>query len=58
MVARRDGWAKHGGGRHKQVELSPLTETDSARVMEDLLAPCGDTPGIEDLVGDVTGERL
>jgi tetratricopeptide (TPR) repeat protein len=50
MVARRDGWAKHGGARHKVVELSPLSETDSARVMGDLLAPCGEAEGIEDLV--------
>ena len=50
MVAKRDGWAKHGGARHKIVELSPLSETDSARVMEDLLAPAGDAEGIEDLV--------
>ena len=50
MIARRDGWAKHGGARHKLVELSPLTDTDSARVMEDLLAPCGEAEGIEDLV--------
>jgi tetratricopeptide (TPR) repeat protein len=50
MVARRDGWPKHGGGRHKIVELSPLSETDSARVMEDLLAPCGEAAGIEELV--------
>ena len=50
MIAKRDGWAKHGGARHKIVELSPLSDTDSARVMEDLLAPCGDAEGIEDLV--------
>jgi len=50
MVAKRDGWAKHGGARHKIVELSPLSDTDSARVMEDLLAPAGDADGIEDLV--------
>jgi tetratricopeptide (TPR) repeat protein len=50
MIAKRDGWAKHGGARHKIVDLSPLTDTDSARVMEDLLAPCGDAEGIEDLV--------
>ena len=50
MVARRDGWGRQGSGRHKIVELSPLTETDSARVMEDLLAPCGEADGIEDLV--------
>ncbi len=50
MVAKRDGWAKHGGARHKVVELSPLSETDAARVMEDLLAPCGEVEGLEDLV--------
>ncbi|HSO35176.1 MAG TPA: tetratricopeptide repeat protein [Labilithrix sp.] len=50
MIARRDGWAKHGGGRHKIVELSPLSDTDSARVMEELLAPCGEAEGVEDLV--------
>jgi tetratricopeptide (TPR) repeat protein len=50
MIAKRDGWAKHGGARHKIVELSPLSDTDSARVMEDLLAPCGDADGVEDLV--------
>jgi tetratricopeptide (TPR) repeat protein len=50
MVARRDDWAKHGGVRHKFVELSPLSETDSARVMEELLVPCGEVEGLEELV--------
>lgn len=50
MVAHRDDWPKHGGTRHKVIELSPLTDTDSARVMEDLLTPCGDQDGVEDLV--------
>ena len=50
MVAKRDGWGKHGGARHKVVELSPLTETDSARVMEDLLAPAGEAQGLDELV--------
>ena len=50
MVARRDDWAKHGGARHKLVELSPLSETDSARVMEELLVPCAEAEGIEELV--------
>jgi tetratricopeptide (TPR) repeat protein len=50
MVAKRDGWAKHGGARHKVVELSPLSDTDAARVMEDLLAPAGEAEGLEDLV--------
>lgn len=50
MIARRDDWAKHGGNRHRILELSPLSETDAARVMEELLAPCGEQEGIEDLV--------
>jgi tetratricopeptide (TPR) repeat protein len=50
LIARRDGWAKHGGARHKVVDLSPLSETDAARVMGDLLAPCGEADGVEDLV--------
>jgi len=50
MIARRDDWGKHRGNRHKIVELSPLSETDSARVVEELLAPCGEAEGIEDLV--------
>ncbi len=54
MLARRDDWKKHGGSRHKVVELSPLSETDSARVMEDLLAPCGEAEGLDDLVDAAT----
>jgi len=51
MVARRDEWAKHGrSSRHKLVELSPLSETDSARVMEQLLLPCAEAEGSEELV--------
>ncbi len=50
MVARRDDLAKRGGARHKSIELSPLSETDSARVMEELLVPCGEAEGLEELV--------
>ena len=50
MLANREDWAKHAVGRHQVFELSPLGETDAARVMEDLLAPCGDQPGVEELV--------
>src|SRR6185295_15193909 len=35
---------------HAVVELSHLTETDSARVMEELLAPCGEAEGLDELV--------
>jgi tetratricopeptide (TPR) repeat protein len=50
MLARRDSWPTHGAGRHSVVELSPLSDTDAARVMEELLAPCGDAEGAEELV--------
>ncbi len=50
LVARREDWVKHGGARHKVLDLSPLSETDSSRVMEELLGPCGDAPGVSDLV--------
>lgn len=59
MIARRDDWEKVGGPRgretkgvrrHSTLELAPLSETDAARLMQDLLAPCGDAEGVEDLV--------
>ena len=55
LTAKREDWAKHGGARHKIIDLSPLGETDAARVMEELLSACGEAEGIEDLVeGGVT----
>jgi tetratricopeptide (TPR) repeat protein len=50
LLARRDGWMRHGGESHKLIELSPLTDIDAAAVMEDLLAPCGEEPAVEDLI--------
>jgi tetratricopeptide (TPR) repeat protein len=50
MLARRDGWLRHGGDRHRKIELSPLSEHDAAAVMQDLLAPCGDEPAVDDLI--------
>jgi tetratricopeptide (TPR) repeat protein len=50
LVARRDEWGKHGARHHALVELSPLSETDASRVMEELLAPCREAEGVEDLV--------
>jgi tetratricopeptide (TPR) repeat protein len=50
LVARRDGWSRHGGSLHKLIELSPLSDVDAAAVMHDLLAPCGDDEAVEDLV--------
>jgi tetratricopeptide (TPR) repeat protein len=50
LVARREGWRKLGDARHACLELLPLSETDAAAVMHDLLSPCGDTSDIEPLV--------
>ena len=50
LVARRDGWSRHGGSRHKVIELTPLGDADAAGVMHDMLAPCGDDEAVEDLV--------
>ena len=49
MVARRDDWVKPGAKRHKLIELLPLSEAESEDVMHDLLEPCGDVPGVEEL---------
>ncbi|MBL8611200.1 MAG: tetratricopeptide repeat protein [Myxococcales bacterium] len=35
---------------HRVIELGPLSETDAASVMHDLLAPCGQDDAVEDLV--------
>ena len=50
VLARRDGWMQKGKNSHAQVELSPLSEMDAAAVMQDLLAPCGDSEAVEDLI--------
>jgi len=50
MAARRDDWLRHGGARHKLVEVSPLGETEAAAVMNELLAPCGDAAGTDELI--------
>ncbi len=50
MLGRRDGWQKHGGQSHVVLQLPPLSDADSAAVVRDLLAPCGDAEGVEDLV--------
>ncbi|HXN32073.1 MAG TPA: tetratricopeptide repeat protein, partial [Polyangiaceae bacterium] len=52
MLARRDGWRRHGSDRHTVIELSPLGDVDAAVVMHDLLAPCGDQPELDDLVDE------
>lgn len=50
VIARRDDWARVGGGQHHVLDVAPLTTTDAAVVMHELLAPCQDTEGVEDLV--------
>jgi tetratricopeptide (TPR) repeat protein len=50
MLARRDDWQRHGGQSHVVLELSPLTESDSDTLLRDLLGPCGDEAGIDELV--------
>lgn len=50
LVARREAWRKLGDARHSVLEIAPLSETDSAAVMHDLLSPCGDTNATEPLV--------
>jgi len=50
LIVRRDGWLKHGDARHSVVDLSPLSDADAAAVMHELLAPCREGEGIDDLV--------
>ncbi len=59
FVSRFDGWpvSSRAGSRdvitqerHSSLELTPLSETDAAAVMQDLLSPCGDDPNVEELV--------
>ena len=49
LVARRDGW-KRNDAKHTTVEISPLSETDAAAMIQDLLAPCGEGEAVEDLI--------
>jgi tetratricopeptide (TPR) repeat protein len=34
------------------LELAPLSDVDSAAVMQDLLTPCGDSPAVEELIDE------
>jgi tetratricopeptide (TPR) repeat protein/type II secretory pathway predicted ATPase ExeA len=52
LLARRDGWRRHGSDRHSVLELSPLGDVESAAVMQDLLSPCGEEPAVEELVDE------
>jgi tetratricopeptide (TPR) repeat protein len=50
MMARREDWSKHGAHRHRVIELGPLSADDAARVIRELLVPCGEQDGVDDLV--------
>ncbi len=50
LLATQGGWAKAGGSRHRLVDLEPLNDSDAARVMISLLAPCGGAEGVAELV--------
>jgi len=50
LMARRDGWLRHGDARHALLELPPLSETDAAAAMHDLLTPCGEDPAVDELI--------
>ena len=52
LLARRDGWRRHGSDRHAVLELSPLGDVESAAVVQDLLSPCGEEPDVEQLVDE------
>lgn len=49
VVTRCDDWGIKNEF-HGTLELGPLSEADAATVMQDLLAPCGDEPAVEDLI--------
>jgi len=50
LMARRDSWVRHGDARHALLELPPLSETDAAAAMHDLLTPCGEDPAVDELI--------
>jgi tetratricopeptide (TPR) repeat protein/type II secretory pathway predicted ATPase ExeA len=52
LLARRDGWRRHGGERHTSIELPPLGDVEATAVMRDLLSPCGERPEVEDLIDE------
>jgi tetratricopeptide (TPR) repeat protein len=49
-LARRDQWHRHGGQSHVLIDLPPLSDGESEAVVRDLLAPCGEDAGVEELV--------
>ena len=49
LIVRRDGWRKLRGTAHTRMELGPLTEEDSAAVMERLLSGTCDPDECDEL---------
>jgi len=44
LLARHEDWGRAGEARHRVLELPPLREVESTRVMKALLAPCEGGP--------------
>lgn len=44
IVAREPNWFELGGERHNRLDLLPMSEGDSSRILEMLLAPCQGGP--------------
>ncbi|MBN1612679.1 MAG: tetratricopeptide repeat protein [Polyangiaceae bacterium] len=42
LLSRCEGWSGFGADRHEVIELRPLDDQDSARLMTTLLGPCED----------------
>ena len=44
IVTREPNWFELGGERHNRLDLLPMSEADSSRILELLLAPCQGGP--------------
>jgi tetratricopeptide (TPR) repeat protein len=44
IVAREPGWFELGGERHNRMDLLPMSEASSSKILESLLAPCQGGP--------------
>ncbi len=44
IVAREPNWFELGGERHNRIDLLPMTEENSSKILESLLAPCQGGP--------------
>jgi tetratricopeptide (TPR) repeat protein len=44
IVAREPNWFELGGERHNRMELGPISEEHSSKILESLLAPCQGGP--------------